>query len=176
MVVKRRSFAQARKAAGYTQEGLAERLGVDRTTVARWEAGKAEPKPWQRPRIAEAFGLSLCEFNQLLDDIGTTGHVVEVSASLVGADGALLGGFERIQAAWQEHERRNREAELAEAYAAVKARWATTAPYPIQDTGRLAAPTELELVVCLAAPSWPEDLAHRWTTSYSEQRRTGRDW
>jgi DNA-binding XRE family transcriptional regulator len=92
MVVKRRSFARARKAAGYTQEGLAEQLSVDRTTVARWEAGKAEPKPWQRPKIAEAFGLSLRECNQLLDDVGTTGHTVEVSAALVKAQGALPGG------------------------------------------------------------------------------------
>ncbi len=85
MVVKRRCFAQARKAAGYTQEGLAERLGVDRTTVARWEAGEYEPHPWQRPRIAEAFGLSLCECNQLLDGVATTGHPVDGSASLVKA-------------------------------------------------------------------------------------------
>ncbi|MGH4008873.1 MAG: helix-turn-helix transcriptional regulator [Pseudonocardiaceae bacterium] len=85
MVVKRRSFARARKAAGYTQEGLAERLGVDRTTVARWEAGETEPHPWQRPKIAEAFGLSLCEFNQLLSDIGTTGRTVGISASPVEA-------------------------------------------------------------------------------------------
>ena len=85
MVVKRRSFAQSRKAAGYTQEGLAEHLGVDRTTVARWEAGRAEPQPWQRPKIAEAFGLSLCELNQLLNDLEVTGHTVEVSASQVEA-------------------------------------------------------------------------------------------
>ena len=43
MVVKRRCFARTRRAAGYTQEGLAEYLGVDRTTVARWEAGEYEP-------------------------------------------------------------------------------------------------------------------------------------
>jgi transcriptional regulator with XRE-family HTH domain len=85
MAVKRLSFAQARKAAGYTQEGLAERLGVDRTTVARWEAGENEPHPWQRPKIAEAFGLSLWEFNQLLSDVGTMGRAVEVSAAVVEA-------------------------------------------------------------------------------------------
>jgi Helix-turn-helix domain len=67
------------------QEGLAEHLGVDRTTVARWEAGRAEPKPWQRPKIDDAFGLSLLECNQLLDDVGTTGHTVDVSAALVKA-------------------------------------------------------------------------------------------
>jgi DNA-binding XRE family transcriptional regulator len=91
MVVKRRSFAKARKAAGYTQEGLAEHLDVDRTTVARWESGKNEPHPWQRPKIADAFGLPLRECNQLLDD-GTMGQTVEVSAALVKADGALPDG------------------------------------------------------------------------------------
>jgi hypothetical protein len=50
MVVKRRSFAQARKAAGYTQESLAERLGVDRTTVARWELGTPSRNPGCVPR------------------------------------------------------------------------------------------------------------------------------
>jgi DNA-binding XRE family transcriptional regulator len=90
MVVKRRSFANARKAAGYTQEGLAEHLGVDRTTVARWEAGRAEPKPWQRPKIADAFGLSLRECNQLLDDVGTTGHTVDRAGAYRGPSPCLL--------------------------------------------------------------------------------------
>jgi transcriptional regulator with XRE-family HTH domain len=81
MAVKRRSFAQARKAAGYTQESLAERLGVDRTTVARWEAGEYEPQPLQRPRLAAAFGVSLCNFNQLLSDAGTRPTVEESAAA-----------------------------------------------------------------------------------------------
>jgi transcriptional regulator with XRE-family HTH domain len=66
--IKRRSLARARKVAGFSQEGLAEHLGVDRTTVARWEAGESEPQPYQRPRIGKAFGLSLGEVNQLLDE------------------------------------------------------------------------------------------------------------
>jgi DNA-binding XRE family transcriptional regulator len=89
MVVKRRSFAKARKAAGYTQEGLAEHLDVDRTTVARWESGKNEPKPWQRPKIAEAFGLSLGECRQLLDGADMT-ESVEVSASLSPVEAPTL--------------------------------------------------------------------------------------
>lgn len=79
MVVKRRSFAQARKAAGYTQESLAERLGIDRTTVARWESGQTAPQPWSRPKIAEVFGLSLDALNQLLGNTDVTGQAVDVS-------------------------------------------------------------------------------------------------
>jgi transcriptional regulator with XRE-family HTH domain len=45
MTVKRRSFAQARRAAGFTQESLAERLEVDRTTVARWSLGNTRRSP-----------------------------------------------------------------------------------------------------------------------------------
>ncbi len=89
MVVKRRSFAQARKAAGFTQEDLAERLGVDRTTVARWEAGEYAPQPWQRPRIAEAFGLSPGACNELLEEVEATGDEGEVVEILPGVDATL---------------------------------------------------------------------------------------
>jgi DNA-binding transcriptional regulator YiaG len=34
-----------RRAAGLTQERLALALGVDRTTLARWEAGSSRPRP-----------------------------------------------------------------------------------------------------------------------------------
>ena len=39
-------LADCRHAAGYTQETFAETLGVDRTTVGRWERGKVNlPRP-----------------------------------------------------------------------------------------------------------------------------------
>jgi ribosome-binding protein aMBF1 (putative translation factor) len=60
-------------------------LDVDRSTVARWEAGEYEPKPWQRPRIAEALGLSLCECNRLLDE-------VEAEGALLAGAGGYAGG------------------------------------------------------------------------------------
>lgn len=48
-----------RVVAGYTQEGLAEALGVDRTTVSRWERGEHLPHPWQRPDLARVLGVTL---------------------------------------------------------------------------------------------------------------------
>lgn len=156
MVVKRRSFIRARKAAGYSQESLAERLGVDRTTVARWESGEYAPQPWQRPRIAEAFGVSLCALGELLDGGGTTKHhVAEVSASLVQADGGLLAGCERVSAATQEHDRLSRVVELAGAYAEARALRATTSPSPVQDAaGGLVVPSGQDALAGLVASVW----------------------
>jgi transcriptional regulator with XRE-family HTH domain len=52
---------------GYSQEALAAKLGVERTTVARWEQGRARPHPWTRPRLAAALGVSLDQLAGLLD-------------------------------------------------------------------------------------------------------------
>lgn len=69
MASKRCRFAASRKAAGYSQEQLAERLGVERSTVARWEAGETAPQPWLRPSIADALGVSLTMISELLIEI-----------------------------------------------------------------------------------------------------------
>jgi transcriptional regulator with XRE-family HTH domain len=64
--LKRLRLVQRRKALGLTQEELAERLQVERSTVVRWEAGDTEPQPWQRPRLAEALNVTLDELHGLL--------------------------------------------------------------------------------------------------------------
>ncbi|MGH3799418.1 MAG: helix-turn-helix transcriptional regulator [Pseudonocardiaceae bacterium] len=66
MTAKRRALADRRKAVGYTQEQLAALLGVERSTVVRWEAGETEPLPWCRPKLAEALGVSLDALQELL--------------------------------------------------------------------------------------------------------------
>ena len=66
MPAKRQRFAARRKAVGFSQEQLAERLRVERSTVARWEAGETEPQPWIRPRLARALQLSLDQLEHLL--------------------------------------------------------------------------------------------------------------
>ncbi|MBP2474804.1 transcriptional regulator with XRE-family HTH domain [Crossiella equi] len=59
-------FADCRHAAGYTQETFADKLGVDRTTVGRWERGVQSPQPWQRPDLATALDISLDHLDDLL--------------------------------------------------------------------------------------------------------------
>lgn len=70
MAGRRARLAQRRKAAGYSQEALAARLGVDRSTVVRWEAADTEPQPWLRPKLADAFGVTVEDLRELLDDVG----------------------------------------------------------------------------------------------------------
>lgn len=57
MATKRYRLAQRRKAVGFSQELFAERLEIDRSTVARWESGETEngPQPWIRPNPAQAL-------------------------------------------------------------------------------------------------------------------------
>ena len=56
------SFGQrlkpARESAGFTQEKLAEKLGVSRTAVARWESNDIEPKLQNLIGIAELLHVS----------------------------------------------------------------------------------------------------------------------
>ncbi|MGW1956676.1 helix-turn-helix transcriptional regulator [Streptomyces sp. NPDC001920] len=60
------SIADRRRALGFTQEGFAEAVGVDRRTVGRWERGASRPQPPQRPKVAEVLTMSLEELDALL--------------------------------------------------------------------------------------------------------------
>lgn len=73
MAPKRQRFAARRKAVGYSQEQFAERVGVERSTVVRWESGESEPQPWLRPKIARTLQVSL----ELLDELLAEGGVRE---------------------------------------------------------------------------------------------------
>ncbi len=99
---KRGYLAQRRKAMGLTQEQLAERLGVERTTVVRWERGQTQPMPWLRPRLARALRVSADRIEELLA-AGTTpasprGRVAVVPRQLPAAVADFTGRAAELQA------------------------------------------------------------------------------
>ena len=64
---RREELVSARRAAGLTQEKLAEVMRVDRSTVIRWEAGDFAPLPYQWPKLARVLGRSTDELRELID-------------------------------------------------------------------------------------------------------------
>ncbi|MGH3342893.1 MAG: helix-turn-helix transcriptional regulator [Carbonactinosporaceae bacterium] len=66
MATRRLRLAQRRRAAGFSQERFAEILGVDRSTVTRWESGDTAPQPWLRPQIARSLQVSADQLDELL--------------------------------------------------------------------------------------------------------------
>lgn len=69
MAAKRVRLAQRRKAAGFSQEKLAEHLSVERSTIVRWERAETEPQPWMRPKLARVLKVTDDALHELLDDI-----------------------------------------------------------------------------------------------------------
>ncbi len=70
MARRRQRLAQRRRAVGLSQERLAEVVGVDRSTVVRWERADTEPQPWHRPNLAHALKVSVEDLAALLNDTG----------------------------------------------------------------------------------------------------------
>jgi len=63
---KRHALADRREIVGHTQETLAEFVGVQPTTVGRWERGETSPQPWSRPKLAEALAVSVEQLDTML--------------------------------------------------------------------------------------------------------------
>ncbi len=98
MVIRREALAARREALGYTQEMVTQRLGVELSTVGRWERGRLTPQPWRRPDLAEVLQVSLGDLDALLNPPGPQAQaqavVGESLASRRGVmvDAAVLAG------------------------------------------------------------------------------------
>ena len=81
MATRRDSLAARREALGLTQEALAQELGVELSTVGRWERGTLTPQPWRRPNLARALQVPLDELGELLNPAppGTSGSVQQAA-------------------------------------------------------------------------------------------------
>ncbi|MFD7072837.1 helix-turn-helix domain-containing protein [Nocardioides sp. NPDC059952] len=70
---RRSEFARQRRLAGFSQERLADAMKVDRSTIARWEAGEATPLATFRPQLASLLNVSAVELEEMLaQDPGTS--------------------------------------------------------------------------------------------------------
>lgn len=65
---ERNAFAFAREKAGLTQKEVAEKLGVDQSSVSFWETGKTFPRAFILSRLSEIY---CCPIDELLKDAGT---------------------------------------------------------------------------------------------------------
>ncbi len=54
-------IAELRKRNNLSQEGLAEKVGVARQTISKWELGETSPDLKQAKKLSEIFGVSLDE-------------------------------------------------------------------------------------------------------------------
>lgn len=125
-------LAAARRAAEVVQQQVARKTGYSRPSVAHAEAGRQ---------------LLSREFWQTADE-------------LLHAKGALLAGYQRVHAAIQDHKRRSREAQLAQAYAAATVPQTTTDAS--QDAAGVAVPSgqdALASVVTAAGAALAEGVA-----------------
>lgn len=77
---KREQLAHRRRAMGLTQERLAALLGVERSTIYRWESGEATPHPDAQPRLARQLAVSPTELIELL--VGGTATAEPVAPSV----------------------------------------------------------------------------------------------
>lgn len=60
-----KKLEEMRRRNGMTQAELGKRLGVDQTTVSKWEHGKANPSFSKIPEIAKVLE---CEIGELFQD------------------------------------------------------------------------------------------------------------
>src|SRR3954471_13807219 len=98
MPERRHALAQRRKTVGLSQERLAEAVGVDRSTVVRWERAETQPQPWHRPKLAAVLRISVEELAELLasaparQNSDRTAHGL-VSGAVVGDDLEVVRSF-----------------------------------------------------------------------------------
>ena len=87
-------LAARRKQAGLSQEALAEKLGVSRQAVSKWERSESSPDTDNLIALAKLYGVSLDELlyvdDAIADDVAF--EAADRAAGRRGAAGAVAGG------------------------------------------------------------------------------------
>ena len=68
---------QARKKAGLSQESVAEKLGVSRQTISKWETGETIPDIYQSKKLAKLYNLTLDELIDFNIDIKEIEEIIK---------------------------------------------------------------------------------------------------
>lgn len=68
---------QARKKVGLSQETVAEKLGVSRQTVSKWETDETVPDIYQAKKLAKLYNLTLDELIEFDIDIKEIEEVIK---------------------------------------------------------------------------------------------------
>ena len=68
-VVLGENLAKYRKKAGYSQEELADKLGVSRQAVSKWERGEASPDTENLIALSRLYGVTLDECTTILNKL-----------------------------------------------------------------------------------------------------------
>jgi transcriptional regulator with XRE-family HTH domain len=80
------ALARRRLDVGLAQRDLAHQIGVQPSTVSRWERGITRPVQWARDHLCRILGLTYAELNALLDE--TEPAPVRVLHAVESSDGA----------------------------------------------------------------------------------------
>lgn len=97
------NIARGRKDLGITQAELAERVGVTKAAVSKWELGQSLPDVGMLPRLASQLGITLDElfgYGQALSDEEVSAIVREASDLSAGDRG---GAIARCELELREH-------------------------------------------------------------------------
>lgn len=130
---KRHRMVKRRKTLGLSQEGLAEAMAVETSTVARWERGETTPQPWHRPRLADALKVSVEEVAEMLAEADDPAADSPAPAATLQVQGyGPVSGYERLEGrniapAYEELDTNRRDA--------LKLATALVAPSQIAGTG-----------------------------------------
>ena len=77
-------LADLRRSKGFSQEGLARKLGLSRQAVSKWERAESSPDTENLISLAKLYGVSLDELlnpsDEIEDDIELRTRTVPVSA------------------------------------------------------------------------------------------------
>lgn len=77
------SLFQARKKRGMSQEEVAEKLGVSRQTISKWELDETLPDIRQSKKLAVLYGLSLDELIEFDIDVKEIQEVIDSTSEEV---------------------------------------------------------------------------------------------